>query len=270
MKYIDLSKLPLCDQNWATMPKIDGGRLCEKCDTKMIDFSGMTNLEIIKIHAETEGRVCGHYLPSQLASPFQEKEAIDQPSILAKALLGLTTLTTTLFVNPSASVAQIPVEKVEQSQNQQVSRQDSVQHGAVQQHLVLKGQIIDDKAQPLAYASVYVKETEWGVSADKYGLFTLILDKEAVCKKDSFTLVYFFLGFQTVENEYECAAFDDKDDVWLGEQVLETQDEITVTEAVVRGSKPKIERYYSIPFIPEKKKKWWQKGFLGRIFRKRK
>jgi len=269
MKYIDLSKLPLCDQNWATMPKIEGGRLCEQCDTKMIDFSGMTNLEIIKIHAETEGRVCGHYLPSQLASPFQEKEALDQPSILAKTILGLTTLTTTLFVNPSASVAQIPVEQVAQSQNQ-VVRRDSVQHGDVSRQIVLKGQIIDDMGEPLAFSSVYVKETEWGVSADEFGFYTLILDKEDLCQKDSFTLVYFYLGFQTIEKEYRCADFDEDDDVLLGKQRLAPSVEVVVLRPKVQSKVYKTS-YYALPRLPiVEKKKWWQKGFLGRIFRKRK
>jgi len=266
MQYINFNHLPKCDQNWATMPKIEGGRLCEQCDTKMIDFSGMTNLEIIKIHAETEGRVCGHYLPSQLSSPFQEKKEIDQPSFLANALLGLTTMATTLFVNPSTSGGQIPVEKVEQNQEHQVSQRDSGHIGQVQQHVVLKGQVIDDNATPLPFASVYVKETDWGVSADEFGLFTLILNKDDVCKKDSFTLVYFYLGFKPVERDIDCTTIDRRD-IWLGKQGLEANVEVVVSG---RHSESEIvyTRFYAVPMM--QKKKWWQKGFLGRVFRKRK
>ena len=273
MQYINFSDLPKCDQDWDQMPEIEGGRLCEECNTKMFDFSKMTNLEIIKLHAETEGRVCGHYSPSQLAYPLQEKAELDAPSFFAKAMIGLSTFATTFFANPTTSVAQVPVETVEQNPKRKATKRIVNPIGQAVDSIVLKGQIVDDKAQPLPYASVYVKETEWGVSADELGEFTLVLNKEDVCQKDSFTLVYFFLGFKSVEREIACATFEQKD-TWLGEQVLDVDVEIlvrtsTVTTSFRTYSRPEGERQTDKVYVQSAKKKWW-KGIFRRIFRKRK
>lgn len=269
MEYIDFSNLPICDQDWAAMPKVEGGRLCTQCDMTMIDFSGMTNLEIIKKHAETKGRVCGHYAPSQLVSPFQEKGELDAPSFLAKAIIGLSTMTSTLFINPTSPMAQVPVETVVQDENRRVVKRISEKKGQLQDSIVLKGQVVDDKASPLPFASIYVKETEWGVSADESGFFTLILKKEDVSEKDTITLVYFFLGFEPVERELAVATLG-KEDVWLGQQMLEVEIEIVVSRTKYEA--PMMADVSSFGFVtqPAVKKKWWQKGFLGRIFRKKK
>ena len=268
MKYINFSELPICDQKWETMPIIEGGRLCEKCNTKMIDFSEMSNLEIIKLHAETEGRVCGYYSPSQLTSPFQEKAELDAPSFLAKAIIGLSTLTTTLFLNPTPSIAQVSTEIVPKKNKNNPNQIKHPNTGQVQEVIVLKGQLLDEERKPLPYASVYIKETEWGVSTDSQGLFTLALKKEDVCKKDTFTVVYFFLGFQTVERKISCTSLD-RDELWLGEQILKTKNEIIISKK--RFEPPLIgHTSFGIAPQPTPKKKWWQKGFLGRIFRKKK
>lgn len=249
------------------MPTIEGGRLCEKCDTKMIDFSGMTNLEIIKLHAETEGRVCGYYLPSQLAHPLQEKTEIDRPSLLAKALVGLSTMASTLLLSPTVVVAQTPVEVVDKGADSSLTKA-AQRTGQTQDSLILKGRMVDKYGLPMPFASVYVKETEWGVSTDIEGNYTLILKRDDVCQKDSITLVYFVLGYKTIENEWECALFDEGE-FWLGEQRMSPSVEVVVKAGSLVGPPTVHVTKYYIKFTPEKKK-WWQRGVLGRIFRKRK
>lgn len=64
----DLSKLPLCGQDWNAMePLGDGRRLCARCRHPVADFRGMTKHQIALAHAMSDERVCGVYSPEQLA-----------------------------------------------------------------------------------------------------------------------------------------------------------------------------------------------------------
>jgi len=69
----DLSKLPLCDQDWNAMePLGDGRRFCARCRHPVTDFRGMSKDEITLVHVMSDERVCGVYSPQQLAPAAAE------------------------------------------------------------------------------------------------------------------------------------------------------------------------------------------------------
>ncbi len=59
----------------------------------------------------------------------------------------------------------------------------------------VKGKITDDKGEPLPFASIYVKNTTYGVSSNLKGDYFLELDK------GEYTVTYSFVGYETVEKQ---------------------------------------------------------------------
>jgi hypothetical protein len=61
-----------CDQQWEQMNTVNGGRQCESCCKTVIDFTSMTNNEIVA-HLAVKGNVCGRF-------------NVDQPARLNRSL----------------------------------------------------------------------------------------------------------------------------------------------------------------------------------------
>ncbi|HEY0610170.1 MAG TPA: hypothetical protein VGD35_10955, partial [Chitinophaga sp.] len=61
-----LKRLQKCDQIWDEMKPVDGGRHCQKCSKRIVDFSRMTYTEMALFRSEQAGPTCGFYLPEQL------------------------------------------------------------------------------------------------------------------------------------------------------------------------------------------------------------
>ena len=61
----------------------------------------------------------------------------------------------------------------------------------------VNGQLIDEQGKAMPFANVYVKESTYGVSSDGNGKFFLEL------KKGHHTVVFSFIGYETVEEEID-------------------------------------------------------------------
>ncbi len=99
----DLSKLPLCDQNWDAMEEVgDGRRFCSRCRHPVTDFRGMTKDEITLLHVMSDERVCGVYSPEHL------KPVLSEPSRGRHGLVTLALGASLLAARADAQVAERP------------------------------------------------------------------------------------------------------------------------------------------------------------------
>lgn len=61
-----------CTQQWSDMTPSTTGRYCDSCEKNVIDFSQMTDNEILKFLSENKSGFCGQFRASQLDRPFVE------------------------------------------------------------------------------------------------------------------------------------------------------------------------------------------------------
>ena len=167
----NLSNLKKCDQVWDEMNPVSGGRLCEKCDKKIIDFSEMTHSEIAFFMADNNEPVCGYYLPEQLPQFAKKKNILP-------ATLGLTTLLTTSVIYgqtnlirsetyQTANYKTIDLTTIPKTEN--INPIDTI-------FIIGKIQSIDTttkKIEPVGFASIIIKGTKIGVAANERGEFIL-------------------------------------------------------------------------------------------------
>lgn len=194
----NLSRLKKCNQYWDEMKPITGGRLCSKCEKKIVDFSDMSFTEIALYMSESKEPVCGFYHPEQL-------EQIKSSKTKLPLAIGLTTLLTTSTVTKAGNTHR-PIE-------QNIVENKSLQHSASETsrigdnyidtvYFIGNIQSFDTTKKmnmPVSYASVIIKGTKTGVSTMENGEFKLpYLPPYEICK---IYLVVMSVGLETKEIE---------------------------------------------------------------------
>ena len=195
----NLSRLKKCNQYWDEMKPITGGRLCNKCEKKIVDFSDMSFTEIAFYMSESKEPVCGFYLPEQL-------EQIKSYKTNLPLAIGLSTLLTTSTIskaeNNHSRTEQNVVEK--ESLKDLEAETSHIGDRYLTDTVYFTGiiQSIDTTKKmntPVSYASVIIKGTKTGVSTMENGSFKLpYLPPHEICK---IYLVVMSVGLETREIE---------------------------------------------------------------------
>ncbi len=55
-----------CTQDWATMTATDRGKFCASCAKTVVDFTKLSDSEVLKIIKKTDGKICGRLRSEQL------------------------------------------------------------------------------------------------------------------------------------------------------------------------------------------------------------
>jgi hypothetical protein len=65
-KKIRLSIADPCQENWDAMNPVGNGRYCHSCQKAVVDFSTMSDTQLIAYFAKPASNLCGRFLPGQL------------------------------------------------------------------------------------------------------------------------------------------------------------------------------------------------------------
>jgi hypothetical protein len=90
-----------CTEKWDTMKIVDGGRHCDTCKHKVVDFRNMTKEEY-QHYIQNNQHVCGIFKKSQLSQRFLRYAAA---SVIAASL------TATACSTPDIETTEQPVEE---------------------------------------------------------------------------------------------------------------------------------------------------------------
>jgi hypothetical protein len=61
-----------CHENWDAMTTVDKGKFCSSCSKEVIDFSLLTDAEVLNYFKKSTGNTCGRFTNDQLQRPLQE------------------------------------------------------------------------------------------------------------------------------------------------------------------------------------------------------
>jgi hypothetical protein len=72
MKKIELQIPEPCHENWQMMTPSERGRFCAACEKTVIDFSQMTDNEVVNYFKKpSQSPTCGRFAASQLNRPLR-------------------------------------------------------------------------------------------------------------------------------------------------------------------------------------------------------
>lgn len=172
-----------CHENWDNMLPTEKGRFCQACTKQVVDFSNMTDQQLLHYFSHASGNVCGRLAADQLGRPLQPS-----PEPLKKrwwfALLPVLLLAR---VNAQKKTTH-PTVKTARAGNLMQIQGELVAPG-----VSIYGKVTGFDSLPLAYASVWVKELDKGVICDAGGHYTLWLNGQV----KQLTLVASAVGYDT-------------------------------------------------------------------------
>jgi len=173
-KNIQLQVPKPCHENWDKMNPTDKGRFCLSCQKEVIDFSTMSDQQILHHISKASAGFCGKFNNDQLDRDIKENKK--QRLIWYKYLVHVS-IPALLFSNKLS--AQQPktigdtITCVDTRQRNTIVGKVSL--GAIEssEKFVIEGKVVDEKGEPIPGASIRMNETKLGTSADNAGNFKL-------------------------------------------------------------------------------------------------
>lgn len=182
-----------CHENWNRMTTVEQGRFCHSCAKTVIDFSVMTDDEILDHFSKSTGNVCGRFMTKQL------NRSIDVPGHHRKRYSWqyVWNMLLAMFLHGSAANAQQnPLQgKVAVTAQQARPLQQNLSGGFdIPKPKRLAVKLIDEESnQPVAFATVTIPERNLTIVTDSVGVF----DVPGSLPDQEYTIEISSIGYET-------------------------------------------------------------------------
>lgn len=160
-----------CGQDWDLMTQNHIGKYCSHCSKTVIDFTSLSDKEVLDIISQTSDKVCGRLTKEQIDRPFLYK----QPMAFSKfynLLTGIILLFTSekAFANERNPIYKI-INQRKFIQLEEVKEEDFTRDTLKN---IVQGKVIDrDTKEVIPLAKVSIKGTDISINADIEGKFKL-------------------------------------------------------------------------------------------------
>lgn len=174
-----------CSQSFEKMHPLPGGRYCDQCEKTVVDFTNLSDGEIVRIYQKRQGRVCGVFRNDQLnrsmplPMAFEKRNNWKAIAAFASALL---------FGNMAAGQSE--------AANSKMTKEELIEQGNVpiqQKTQTISGLVTDEKGEPIMFATVYLNGTTQGTETNETGFFSIEVPIDLVDQE----LTFSFMGFES-------------------------------------------------------------------------
>lgn len=190
-KRISLSIENPCHEQWSDFTPTANGGFCSSCSKNVVDFTKMSDAEVLAFFTNKPANMCGRLRTNQLKSySFQTAPTFNPGLTLLKA--GFLSLMFALMAKEgSANVIQQQISPV--YMEHAASMQTATPRVADEERIV-KGVVRDEVNQPMAGVSIYLKGSMEGTVTDADGKFEFPRKL-----KEGDVLMLSFIGYETME-----------------------------------------------------------------------
>ncbi len=204
---IQISVSEPCHENWSKMTVNEQGRFCQSCQKTVTDFSMMSDKEILNYLSQRNTNLCGRFTDDQLNRPL----ITEYKKKFSWAYLWnfmIATFLTTGYVNAQSKKTnpkRLPSvsKNISETENIMVKGEIAPLYTVGDTEIIIRpsvnainGLILDSKTnQPIALASINIKGTIKGMSADESGVFNLPVSPE----QKNIILVISAVGYEPKE-----------------------------------------------------------------------
>jgi hypothetical protein len=164
-KYIQIQIENPCRQKWEDMQATASGSFCSSCQKTVIDFTGMTDSQLMEYFRKHPAGVCGRIYTDQLETK------LEIPTKKIPWLKYFFRISIPAMLLSYKAGAQRMLKK----QTEAVVVTTKKLHKCVTavQARMISGSISGSDGKPVAFASIMVRGTNEGTTADSNGLFRL-------------------------------------------------------------------------------------------------
>lgn len=199
-----------CHENWQQMTPNEQGRHCMACQKTVVDFTLLSDQEILDHISRASSSVCGRFNKDQLDKVYVQKKP--KPHFTFRYAWNM--ITAAFLLTGSTTLAQSRKNTIGKAKTDQpariIDRSEDIFAGAVISEQVtvqrkITGQVIDENTGlPVSFAYVRIKGVKSGIAAGEDGYFEIA----PPAKRDTLTLVVSAIGY--TDNEFDVPLKDGK------------------------------------------------------------
>lgn len=181
-----------CSEDWQTMTVTEKGRFCAVCQKCVIDFTTMTDAEIIRHLNREKGETCGRFTLEQLNRPLTPPNRFKIP--FSKWVLASTFSLS--FMSPKEGFAAQTLKPLVNF-SKKISSQ-AVDNKRITDSLIAFGTVVDSSThEPIVGATVRIKGTTIGIATDFDGNFSFNIPSEY--QTNDICLNISYIGYEAQE-----------------------------------------------------------------------
>ena len=164
MENLNLSIKKPCSENFSSFSKTNNGGFCQSCKKNVIDFTNMSDQDVLTYFKTKENKTCGLFLESQLKTYpiLGNTKTSKMTSTFASHFFNLSLLSLLTFNSTFSQDKRVVNEIVKIDSQNQASTQDSTK---TNRKISIEGIVTDEKGT-LPGANVYLKNSTIGVQSD--------------------------------------------------------------------------------------------------------
>jgi hypothetical protein len=193
-----------CHESWDKMTQAEQGKFCGSCQKVVVDFSKMTDAELLSYFKKPKDSVCGRFKEEQL-----HRVITPQPKRLPWIKYFFQIAIPAFLFSMKASSQQRTLGRVVAINEDSIKRKDCVPdvEKALQGSLgtvsvnkqisektnVVAGKVVTESGEPIPFATVIIKGSTQGTACDSVGRFRLNYKGEEI------TVQVSAMGYETKE-----------------------------------------------------------------------
>jgi hypothetical protein len=177
MKALSIHIATPCHEDWQQMTPVDKGRFCQSCAKQVVDFSVMTDQQILNYISNASGSMCGRFADDQLQRPLQPVQHSTKKVWWIAAIMPLLLL----FEKGNAQKKKhTPGVKKVNFNREYISILGNLSINEVRPVIQIKvaaayGIIVNAAGQPISFASIVVNGKADDIVADAQGRFAILV-----------------------------------------------------------------------------------------------
>jgi hypothetical protein len=187
-----------CQQAWEEMTPDANGRFCSNCNKTVMDFTNLSDEELLAMIRQSTTKVCGRFQTSQLDRPLYYAQKQHQSTLLPAVMI------------TSALVAGVAANSTARSTDTNVATANlagitalttppvntGVDHITAQDTLhAICGKVFENNSQRVvSWASIRIEGTSYGTTTDQDGSFRLSIPDSLASKE--ITLIFAAVGLE--------------------------------------------------------------------------
>lgn len=166
-----------CHADWHKMTSTDQGRFCAACSKQVIDFTAMTDQQVLNYFSTVTGRVCGRLTDEQLQRPLQPARIEQKKKWWIVMLMPLLLLFEKVGAQRKVIQGKLRVQKNSDSipliMGDTIIR--TIEPETITPQTTIKGKVVDEKGNAVKWATIEDTTSHIRVIADSAGTFSIIV-----------------------------------------------------------------------------------------------
>lgn len=231
-----------CSQEWSSMTNTDLGKFCSHCSEQVIDFTQLTDKEVIQIIEKKSEKLCGRLNTEQLnrAIAFKKPSSFTGLHKIMASLFLLLNSKKNLATNIQKSTSEIVAVSDARNKNLQAEK---IKYKSTADTFknIFQGRIIDSiTKEPVPYANIIIKGTPKGTPCDNEGRFNLTIPP--------------YLNTSNINIEIVCVGYQKK-------EITITKNDLSINKdlMLVSNGIEELQALTGAVVVVRKKKRWWQR-----------